>query len=440
MESDLLPDASLVRRSVENDNFFLKTSSLAKHTEPWHSTPKPKFQNSPVEYSLPTKSVGAPKQNFGSTQGIFHTASLTLPQTSPTLTSKSSLRHKMTSSRTNHTANIDLESSTIQKQRHELQLLITELKDRDQELNDMVLAHQKQLLAWEVDRQRILTLEQKCAKLENELHVRNEMIRALTKRINILESQQRDRRTALESTQKQLWELSRRASEASNQNQDLEEKNKSLNSLVLELSAHVGQMEAREQEFVTLLKLKDKDIIEATDHITDATTKFKKLEGSLYEARMGEASAKKEMQDYKQKLKMLKCEIIKLKENLGENTAENNEQREEIIHLKQENCCLRNELTLAGEREKRKEQLLELAKSKQDRTDTELYNLRQNRFMKNSSVICSFSSSTWKAQRKCWKSRKKGNRNQVSVFSSHMLMMKATATVITIKKRQTGRC
>uniref|UniRef100_H3BEW2 Coiled-coil domain containing 62 n=1 Tax=Latimeria chalumnae TaxID=7897 RepID=H3BEW2_LATCH len=302
------------------------------------------------------------------------------------------------------TANIDLESSTIQKQRHELQLLITELKDRDQELNDMVLAHQKQLLAWEVDRQRILTLEQKCAKLErkgtcftekylnlnctltrqpyyvpysDELHVRNEMIRALTKRINILESQQRDRRTALESTQKQLWELSRRASEASNQNQDLEEKNKSLNSLVLELSAHVGQMEAREQEFVTLLKLKDKDIIEATDHITDATTKFKKLEGSLYEARMGEASAKKEMQDYKQKLKMLKCEIIKLKENLGENTAENNEQREEIIHLKQENCCLRNELTLAGEREKRKEQLLELAKSKQDRTDTELYNLRQ---------------------------------------------------------------
>uniref|UniRef100_H3BEW3 Coiled-coil domain containing 62 n=1 Tax=Latimeria chalumnae TaxID=7897 RepID=H3BEW3_LATCH len=255
---------------------------------------------------------------------------------------------------------IDLESSTIQKQRHELQLLITELKDRDQELNDMVLAHQKQLLAWEVDRQRILTLEQKCAKLENELHVRNEMIRALTKRINILESQQRDRRTALESTQKQLWELSRRASEASNQNQDLEEKNKSLNSLVLELSAHVGQMEAREQEFVTLLKLKDKDIIEATDHITDATTKFKKLEGFL-------------------SCKFFICFI----ENLGENTAENNEQREEIIHLKQENCCLRNELTLAGkelvlgEREKRKEQLLELAKSKQDRTDTELYNLRQ---------------------------------------------------------------
>ena len=60
----------------------------------------------------------------------------------------------------------ELESATIQKQRKELQLLILELKDRDQELNDMVAAHQKQLLAWEEDRQRVLTLEQRCSRLE----------------------------------------------------------------------------------------------------------------------------------------------------------------------------------------------------------------------------------------------------------------------------------
>lgn len=45
--------------------------------------------------------------------------------------------------------------------------MIAELKDRDKELNNMVLAHQKQLVAWEVDRQRVLTLEQRCARLES---------------------------------------------------------------------------------------------------------------------------------------------------------------------------------------------------------------------------------------------------------------------------------
>lgn len=54
----------------------------------------------------------------------------------------------------------------MQRQRLELQLLIAELKDRDQELNAMAAAHQKQLLSWEQDRQRVLILEQRCARLE----------------------------------------------------------------------------------------------------------------------------------------------------------------------------------------------------------------------------------------------------------------------------------
>lgn len=45
---------------------------------------------------------------------------------------------------------------------------MAELKDRDRELNTMVAAHQKQFHAWEQDRQRVLTLEQKCARLNGE--------------------------------------------------------------------------------------------------------------------------------------------------------------------------------------------------------------------------------------------------------------------------------
>lgn len=62
----------------------------------------------------------------------------------------------------------NLETSTIRKQRMELQLLIAELKDRDQELNNMAAAHHRQLQAWEQDRKRVLTLEQRCARLEGE--------------------------------------------------------------------------------------------------------------------------------------------------------------------------------------------------------------------------------------------------------------------------------
>ena len=59
-----------------------------------------------------------------------------------------------------------MERDTIIKQRTELQLLIGELRDRDKELNEMVQAHHTEMKAWEEDRTRSHTLEQRCAKLE----------------------------------------------------------------------------------------------------------------------------------------------------------------------------------------------------------------------------------------------------------------------------------
>ena len=59
-----------------------------------------------------------------------------------------------------------MEVSTIQKQRQEIQLLMTELKDRDRELGDMMSSHQQQLLAWEQDRHRVITLDRKCTQYE----------------------------------------------------------------------------------------------------------------------------------------------------------------------------------------------------------------------------------------------------------------------------------
>ncbi|XP_018412372.1 PREDICTED: coiled-coil domain-containing protein 62 [Nanorana parkeri] len=271
----------------------------------------------------------------------------------------------------------DLENSTIQKQRKELQLLIAELKDRDKELNDIVSLQQRQLLAWQNDRPKILTLEQKCARLESDLQKRNNIIKSLTKRIQFLEEQHQDRRTNLENTQQQLQELSLVATEANNHCHDLEEKNRRLSESVLELSAQVGQLQAREQELSTLLKLKDADIIEATEHIREFTSRFKDLDAELRKTRRRETTISREAQDLTPKLKGLKTEVHDLKDDLSQKTVENNEQREEIIRLKQESAYLQAELVFAAEREKRKDQLLQLAKSKKDRTDIELQNLRQ---------------------------------------------------------------
>nr|XP_056715070.1 coiled-coil domain-containing protein 62 [Euleptes europaea] len=269
------------------------------------------------------------------------------------------------------------ESITIQKQRKELQLLIVELKDRDKELNEMVAVHQRQLLAWEEDRQKILTFGERCSRTENELHKRNEMITTLTKRLKLLESQQSDRKMTLETTQRELQELSRKATDTSLHCQALEEKNQALNCSVMDLSNKVGHLQAREQELLTMLQLKDDDILEATNSITEFASKLKMLESALRAARMEESSTSKEKQDIKLRLKELMLEIGKVKDDLSEKTKENNEQREDIIRLKQENNYLKNELMFCAERANRKDHLLQSAKSKQLRTDTELSNLRQ---------------------------------------------------------------
>ncbi|KAM9621866.1 coiled-coil domain-containing protein 62 isoform 5-T5 [Trichechus inunguis] len=271
----------------------------------------------------------------------------------------------------------EVEISTIEKQRKELQLLIGELKDRDKELNDMVAVHQRQLLSWEEDRQKVLTLEERCSKLEGELHKRSEIIRSLIKKIKTLESNQNECQMALQKTQQQLQEMAQKAAHASLLSEDLEARNQNLSNTLVDLSAQVGQLQAREQALTTMIKLKDKDIIEAVNHIADCSGKFKVLEHALRDAKMVETSIVKEKQDYKQKLKALKVEVSKLKEELNEKTTENNDQREEIIRLKQERSYLHDELVFTVEREKRKDDLLDIAKSKQERTNTELHNLRQ---------------------------------------------------------------
>ncbi|XP_073730649.1 coiled-coil domain-containing protein 62 isoform X1 [Misgurnus anguillicaudatus] len=275
-----------------------------------------------------------------------------------------------------------LEISTIQKQRFELQCLIAELKDRETELNAMAAAHHRQLLSWEQDRQRVLILEQRCARLEDELQKRNDVIRALSKRTKVVEAREKDIYRELNSAQQQLHEMSQTQLNTSRHQQDLEEKNQSLNSTIMMLSSQVGQLQVREEELSSMLKLKDKDVIEATNHILELSGRLCELEKSLGELRMRESKALREIEEQKHSFRESRHENTQLKAELREKTFENNAQREDLIRMKQENQLLKKELTavelqLLNEDKSWRDELLEISRSKQARAESELLCLRQ---------------------------------------------------------------
>ncbi|KAI3362428.1 hypothetical protein L3Q82_012732, partial [Scortum barcoo] len=271
----------------------------------------------------------------------------------------------------------DVSGSTIQKQRRELQLLMAELKDRDRELNAMAATHHKQLHAWEQDRQRVLTLEQRCARLDDELQKRNEVIRVLTKRVLVVETREQEVQKELSAARQQLCELEQKQQHMSQKCEDFEEKNQSLNSTVMALSTQVGSLQVREEELSSMLKLKDKDVTEASGHIVDLTGRLRDLETSLTESRSRESKLLRDAEENKRRYREAKHEVAHFKEELQQQVTQSSTQREEIIRLKQELQLLCRDLALSGEGDSWKDELLELARSKQERTMSELRCLRQ---------------------------------------------------------------
>ncbi|XP_044189430.1 coiled-coil domain-containing protein 62 [Thunnus albacares] len=271
----------------------------------------------------------------------------------------------------------DVSGSTIQRQRRELQLLMAELKDRDRELNAAAASHHKQLHAWEQDRQRMLAVEQRCSRLHDELQKRNDVIRVLTKRVWVVETREKEVQKELSAAQQQLCELERKQQHVSQKCQDFEDKNQSLNSTVVALSTQVGSLQVREEELSSMLKLKDKDVTDASSRIFDLTERLRDAETSLTESRSRESKLQRDLEENKRRYRDTKHEVAHLKEELQQQVTQSSSQREEMIRLKQELQLLRRDLLLSGEGDSWKDELLELAHSKQERTMSELRCLRQ---------------------------------------------------------------
>ena len=69
-----------------------------------------------------------------------------------------------------------MELSIVQQLEAEVSLLVRELKDRDRELNSMVMSHQQQLACWNQDREGTLRLrEQLTLSEERNLATKREL-------------------------------------------------------------------------------------------------------------------------------------------------------------------------------------------------------------------------------------------------------------------------
>uniref|UniRef100_A0A3P9PUV0 Coiled-coil domain containing 62 n=1 Tax=Poecilia reticulata TaxID=8081 RepID=A0A3P9PUV0_POERE len=251
----------------------------------------------------------------------------------------------------------DPSSSTIQRQRRELQLLMAELKDRERELNAMSASHQRQHQAWEQDRETALVLERRCSRLDDELQRSNEVISVLTKHVWVVESREKEAQMQLGDAKQLLCELEKQQQQVSQKCQDYEAKNQSLSSAVMALSTQVGSLQVREEELSSMLKLKDKDVVEASGRNLELSARLQDLETSLAESRSQENKLLRDLEEMKRRYREAKHEVSQLRGNK--------------LRLCSENC--------ENEGESWKDELLELSRSKQERIMSELLCLQQVR-------------------------------------------------------------
>jgi myosin heavy subunit len=271
----------------------------------------------------------------------------------------------------------EFENDTIQKQRQELQLLIAELRDRDRELNDMVATHQRQLGAWDQDRRRAIRLEERCTRFEKELLNRSEDVHALTAQLRIAESEVSNLRMGLDSTQAQLASIAEQHSQASLQLAETKEQHRSAVRTIKQLEGDIHQLEAREQELLGFLTAKDRDLSESSSHVAEISARHRRAEILVAELRAKEAELQRTVSEANNKTLEAHREAEHFKKQSQKFEKLCDDCHMEIQRLKQDLHTAKREALLTCEREKRKDQLLALQKSKQERTDAELTSLRE---------------------------------------------------------------
>ncbi|KAF7650725.1 hypothetical protein LDENG_00121560 [Lucifuga dentata] len=228
----------------------------------------------------------------------------------------------------------------------------------------------KLLRELEENKRRYKDAKNEITHLEEELQKSNEMFQVFTQRV---ESREKEAQKEQDVAQQQLHELEHKQQLFSQKCQDLEEKNQSLSSTVTALSSQVGSLRVREEELSSMLKLKDKDMSKDFGHVTNLTGSLEML---LTESQSQENKLLRELEENEQYYEDARNKITHLEEEKQQQETQSSSQRQEILRLKQQ---LQN-LVLSGEADTWKDELLQLARTKQGHIKSELHRMRQRKF------------------------------------------------------------
>ncbi|XP_062515729.1 coiled-coil domain-containing protein 62-like [Corticium candelabrum] len=262
------------------------------------------------------------------------------------------------------------EMGLIYKQQHELQLLMAELRDRDKELNETVSAHQKQLDAWDADRRKILTLEERYSKCKKDLYSKDNYINHLEAKVRTLEEREHSHSQELETTQVELQQAHIETDHASKEFQKLKSHQQALQK-------SIRILKEREDCLNKDLQEKNSEISEKTDVSFKLERTCTELEGKLQVSAKAEELLKQELEAQREIISDLRQGQEKLHTQKDLHVEEITSLKEELAQTRERCAYLERELQLAGETDQRKEQLLSLQRTKQQRSDTELSSIRQ---------------------------------------------------------------
>ncbi|XP_061198356.1 uncharacterized protein LOC133206404 [Saccostrea echinata] len=298
---------------------------------------------------------------------------LSLSSTKQQLLSTSNQRKESSQSKSLTTSG-ENQNTTVYKQRNEIQLLVTELQDRDRELNDMMMAHQQQLIAWEQDRHRILTLEQKLAKAQDEVQNRTKQLRMAIAKLKALSNESTCQNSTLETTQEQLTKLCQENDYQNIHIRELEEKYQTQTEKMGEMSSTIGKLEGREQELCTALRLKEKDIVTATAQMKELGERLKQLDLRNKQCLDREADALKQSNQWKDRYNEVKQELDKTQALLQKKELDLQEHMMSALNIREQLSLVQDEFS---QREKCKDNLIESMRAKQYRTDQQLRQIRE---------------------------------------------------------------
>ncbi|XP_062566329.1 uncharacterized protein LOC134228665 [Saccostrea cucullata] len=298
---------------------------------------------------------------------------LSLSSTKQHLLSTSNQRKESSHSKSLTTCR-ENQNTTVYKQRNEIQLLVTELQDRDRELNDMMMAHQQQLIAWEQDRHRILTLEQKLAKAQDEVQHRTKQLRMAIAKLKALSNESTCQNSTLETTQEQLTKLCQENDYQGIHIKELEEKYQAQAEKIKEMSSTIGKLEGREQEMCTALRLKEKDIVTATAQMKELGERLKQLDLRNKQCLDRETDALKQSNQWKDRYNEVKQELDKTQALLQKKELDLQEHMMSALNIREQLSLVQDEFC---QREKCKDNLIESMRAKQYRTDQQLRQIRE---------------------------------------------------------------